>query len=49
MKKANKLGAKYALLIGPDEQQQGVIAVKNMINGQTETTKQADLVHFLKS
>jgi len=49
MKKANKLGAKFALIIGPDEQKQGVISVKNMQTGATTSVKQADIVTFLRS
>ncbi len=49
MKKANKLGSKIALLIGPDEQQQGTVAVKNMLKGETLVVKQVDLIATLKS
>ncbi len=48
MKKANKAGAKYALIIGPDEQAQGTIAVKNMLKGETTVVKQADIISFLR-
>lgn len=47
MKKANKMGAKFALIIGPDEQQQGTVAVKNMVNGETTVVKQAEVVKRL--
>lgn len=49
MKKANKLGSKFALLIGPDEQQAGTIAVKNMINGETKAVQQSDIVSCLRN
>ena len=48
MKKANKLGAKFALVIGPDEQQQGTVALKNMLKGETTVVKQAEVVKFLQ-
>jgi len=48
MKKANKMGAKYALLLGPDEQTNGTVAIKNMQTGASETIKQAEAVKFLK-
>lgn len=48
MKKANKMGAKFALIIGPDEQQQGTVAVKNMLKGETTVVKQAEVVKFLQ-
>lgn len=49
MKKANKMGAKYALIIGPDEQQLGTVSVKNMVKGDATVMKQADVVQFLRS
>lgn len=47
MKRANKIGARFALILGPDEQAQGTISVKDMVNGQSTTIKQCDLVKFL--
>lgn len=47
MKKANKLGAKYAILLGPDEQAQGTVCVKNMNKGETVTVKQVDVITAL--
>lgn len=44
LKKANNLGAKYVLLLGPDEQAQGTVAIKNMIKGTTELVKQTEAV-----
>ncbi len=37
MKKANTLGAQFVLLIGQDEQDAGVVSVKNMITGAQES------------
>ncbi len=47
MRKANKLGAKYVLLIGQDEQDSKSVTVKNMITGKEELVLQKDLVKFL--
>ena len=47
MRKANKLGAQYALLIGPDEQAQKVVTVKQMMTGQEEKVHQKDLISYL--
>jgi len=48
MRKANKMGAKYALIIGPDEQQEKKVTVKDMVTGSSETILQIDLVDYLK-
>jgi len=48
MKKANKMGAKHALLLGPDEQANGTVAIKNMMTGASETIKQAHAVKYLR-
>ncbi|MFC1841998.1 histidine--tRNA ligase, partial [Candidatus Dependentiae bacterium] len=48
MRKANKMGAKYALILGPQEQQEKKVTVKNMINGESECILQVDLVNYLK-
>ncbi len=48
MKKANKMGAKYVLILGEDEQKNGTVMVKNMQNGKSKTIKQADLVEYLQ-
>ncbi len=47
MRHANKMGAKYALLIGPDEQAQKIVSVKNMMTGTDEKVPQRDLVSYL--
>ena len=47
MRKANKMGAKYTLLIGPDEQKDKVITVKNMITGAEEKVPQQNLARYL--
>ncbi len=48
MKRANKIGAKYVVIIGEDEQNQGTAAVKNMVTGTNVTVKQTELVGLLK-
>lgn len=47
MRKANKLGAKYALIIGEDEQKNRTVLVKNMLNSQENVINQPKLVEFL--
>lgn len=48
MRKANKLGAAYALLIGTEEQQTKTVTVKNMMNGEQERVAHADLLRYFK-
>jgi histidyl-tRNA synthetase len=48
MKKANHLGAKFAIVIGEDEQKDGTVSIKNMLTGESETIKQVDLLSYLK-
>lgn len=48
MKTANKMGARAALILGPEEQAEGMVAVKNMITGSQEKVPQRSLVALLK-
>lgn len=48
MRKANKLGATYCILIGEQEQIDQTVTVKLMLNGQEEIIKQTELIDFLK-
>ncbi|MBT3455679.1 histidine--tRNA ligase [bacterium] len=48
MRKANKMGASYVLLVGDDEQKNNTVVVKNMVSGTEETIAQNDLVGHLK-
>jgi histidyl-tRNA synthetase len=48
MKKANKMGAAHVLILGDQEQQDGTVVIKNMINGKQATVKQTDAVKYLK-
>ncbi|MBA3954809.1 histidine--tRNA ligase [Candidatus Dependentiae bacterium] len=47
MRKANKLDAQYVLLIGPDEQAQQVVTVKNMSASTEQRIAHKDLVSYL--
>ncbi len=48
MRKANKMGAKYVIIIGEEEQQNKTVTVKNMVTGQEEKMAQSKLVSYLK-
>ena len=48
MKKANRLGAKYVLTLGEDEQQNGTVTIKNMQSGETVSVKQTEAVQYFK-
>lgn len=49
LKKANKLGASIALIIGEEEYKAGNIMVKDMVSGNAELVKQEEIVAYLKS
>jgi len=49
MRKANKLAAKYALIIGSQEQESKEVTIKDMMTGQEAKVKQIDLVSHLKN
>ncbi len=48
MRQTNRMGARYALILGADEQQNKTVTVKNMVIGEQETIAQIDLVAYLK-
>lgn len=48
LRSANKQGAKYALIIGENEQATQSVQLKNMMTGASEQIKQIDLVERLK-
>ncbi len=48
MRKANKLGAAHAIMIGEDEVKNKTVAVKNMMTGEQVTLPQIELVGYLK-
>ncbi len=49
MRKANKIGATYVLLLGDQEQASRQVMVKHMMNGTEQLVAQDALVNFLKS
>ena len=48
MRKANKVGARYCIIIGDEEQQAHTVTLKNMITGEDARVLQRDLVTELK-
>jgi histidyl-tRNA synthetase len=48
MRKANKYGAMYALLLGQDEQRAQTITIKNMTTGESQTVPQIEIVGYIK-
>ena len=48
MRKANKLGPVYCILIGEHEQTTNSVTLKNMLSGEEQLIKQIDLVNILK-
>jgi histidyl-tRNA synthetase len=47
-KYADRLGAKVTLVMGPDEVEQGQVAVKNLINGEQVSVARESLVATVK-
>ena len=48
MRKANKMGAAYALILGEEEQQTKTVTIKNMITGQEERILQIKAAAFVR-
>ena len=48
MRRANKFGARYCIIIGDDEQQKNEVTIKNMITGEDMHVAQRDMVATLK-
>ncbi|MBD3231662.1 histidine--tRNA ligase [Candidatus Dependentiae bacterium] len=48
MRKANKMGAKYVLIIGDDEQKNGTVSIKNMQTSEVGSVKQSYLIDYLR-
>lgn len=48
LKKANKMGAAFVVLIGEEEQQSSTVTVKNMMTGEEEKVTQDKMVSCLK-
>ncbi|MBV8660564.1 MAG: histidine--tRNA ligase [Candidatus Dependentiae bacterium] len=49
LRKADKLQAAYAIVIGQEEQASNFVMIKNMMTGQDEKVSQADLEKYFKS
>ena len=49
LRKADKLQAAYAIVIGQEEQAMNFVMVKNMMTGQDEKVSQANLENYFKS
>ncbi len=49
MRKVNKLGARYAIIIGENEIANQEVTVKNMMTGQEERISQQNIVVYLKA
>ncbi len=48
MKRANKMGAAYALILGEQEQNDKTVLVKNMMTGDQEAISQVDVAAYLR-
>jgi histidyl-tRNA synthetase len=48
MRRANKMGAAYALIIGDQEQQAKTVVIKNLMTGDQEEIAQIDVVSYLR-
>lgn len=46
MRKANKMGAKYVLILGENEQQSGTVTLKNMLSGESRVVNQNDVLKY---
>ena len=49
LKYVNKTGARYMIVIGTDEIESGVYAVKNLLSGSSEQVKKVDLAAYLNN
>jgi histidyl-tRNA synthetase len=48
MRRANKMGAAYALILGEEEQHNKTVLVKNMMTGDQQQVNQVDLASYLR-
>jgi len=48
MRRANTMGAAYALILGEQEQKDNTVLVKNMMTGEQEAIAQVDVVSYLR-
>ena len=49
LRKANKLQALYAMIIGEQEQQENFVTIKNMVTGKDDKVMQSDLSSYFES
>jgi len=49
MRQAGKSGARYCLIIGPDEAAQGAVVVKNLESGEQSSMPQTGVLQFLQT
>jgi len=49
MRHANRIGAKYALIIGDTEQAERAVTIKNMVTGQETKVQQTEAAKFVKN
>ncbi len=47
MRKANKMGAKFAIIIGSEERENKVVKLKNMITGKEDILKHKELISII--
>ncbi|MCK4650616.1 histidine--tRNA ligase [Candidatus Babeliales bacterium] len=47
MRKANKMGTKYVLILGEDEQKNNTVSIKNMQTGKSTIIKQNQVINYL--
>ena len=48
MRRANKMGARWVLIVGEDEMREGTVSIKNMLNGETTVLPHQQAVMLLK-
>ena len=47
LRKANKMGASWGLILGHKEQQERIVTIKNMITGAEDTIQQSDIYTYV--
>jgi histidyl-tRNA synthetase len=48
LRRANKMGAAYTLILGEEEQKNQTIVIKNLMTGSQETVAQTEMVSYLR-
>ena len=49
MRQAGKSGARYCLIMGPDEAAQNTVVIKNLESGEQTAVPQSEALHFLQT